>query len=94
MTVIKDDDGVPLKPGDYFTFAFGIPPTCVTCQITEGKNGLGYQLAHPDDVQPRSGDLADLMKYYQVWKASKQRVAAVLRVYSQTPPTPTEGGKP
>ena len=79
MTRIKDEDGIPLKVGDYITFTFGIPPTCVTCQITDGKDGWSVQCLHPQDVKPKAMPFDKLTRYYQVWKASKQRVADVLR---------------
>lgn len=79
MTAPKDEDGLPLKVGDYITFTFGIPPICVTAQLTEGRDGLGVMCLHPADVKPKTITLKDLQKYYQVWKASKQRVLAVLR---------------
>lgn len=79
MTGPKDEDGVPLKAGDYITFTFGIPPICVTAQLTDGLDGLGVMCIHPADVKPKTTTLKDLTKHYQVWKASKQRVAAALR---------------
>lgn len=86
MTRIKDDDGIPLKVGDYITFTFGIPPTCVTCQIMDSKDGWSVQCLHPQDVKPKVLPFAELTTHYQVWKASKQRVAAVLRdVRGSTP---------
>ena len=86
MSKIKDEDGVPLKVGDYITFSFGIPPTCVTCQITDGKDGWTVQCLHPQDVKPKALPFAELTQYYQVWKASKQRVAAVLRNFREATP--------
>lgn len=77
----KDDEGVPLKHGDYITFSFGIPPICVTARLSEGSAGWGVECLHPEDVKPKRTTLKELTKYYQIWKASKPRVAAVLRTY-------------
>ena len=76
----RDGDGIPLKAGDYITFTFGIPPTCVTARI--GADGSGVECLHPPDVKPKHIALGEVMKYYQVWKASKQRVQAVLKSFT------------
>lgn len=74
----RDEDGVILKHGDYITFTFGIPPICVTARLSEGSAGWGVECLHPD-VTPKRTTLKKLTKHYQIWKASKQRVASVLR---------------
>lgn len=75
----KDEDGVPLKDGDYITFTFGIPPICVTARLSEGSTGWGVECLHPADVKPKHTTLKDLTKHYAIWKASKQRVASLLK---------------
>lgn len=84
MTAPLDDDGVALKHNDYITFSFGIPPTCVIARLTQGPSGWGVECIHPHDVIPRRSTLADLTKYYQIWKASKKRVNAIMRNYAPT----------
>ena len=79
----RDEDGVPLKDGDYITFTFGIPPICVTARLSEGSTGLGVECLHPADVKPKRTTLKDLTKHYQIWKASKPRVSAILRALEQ-----------
>ncbi len=79
---MKDEDGITMKSGDYFTFSFGIPPICVLAQITGQEPMLGYQCLFPEDVKPKSGKLSDLTKYYQVWKAGKARVESYRKAYS------------
>jgi hypothetical protein len=76
---VIDEDGVPLKAGDHLTFTFGIPPTCVTCRLDEESDRLVAHVIHPLDVKPRSLPLDELMRHYQVWKASKARVAAITK---------------
>ena len=83
--VQKDEDGVPLKHNDYITFTFGIPPICVTARVTQGHTGWGVECLHPADVKPKRTTLKDLTKYYQIWKASKPRVAAILRALEGEP---------
>jgi hypothetical protein len=83
----KDDEGVHLKSGDYITFTFGIPPICVTARLTERDGAWGVECIHPPDVKPKTCTLAELTRHYQIWKASKARVQAVLRTYSD----PKEG---
>lgn len=75
----RDEDGIRLKHGDYITFTFGIPPICVTARLTQGPTGWSVECLHPADVTPKWTTLADLTKHYQIWKAGKERVAAVLR---------------
>ena len=82
MAEPKDEDGVRLKHGDYITFTFGIPPTCVTCLLTHGAGGWSVECLHPPDVKPKHQSLPDLTKHYQIWKASKHRVRAVLRTFA------------
>jgi hypothetical protein len=79
----KDEDGVRLKSGDYITFTFGIPPTCVTARLTHGADGWGIECIHPPDVKPKRQSLSELTRYYQIWKASKARVQAILRDFSE-----------
>ncbi len=76
----KDDDGVTLKHGDYITFTFGIPPICVTAMLTAGETGWQVECLHPTNVKPKHTSLADLTKHYQIWKAEKERVRAVLKI--------------
>ena len=78
---IQDDDGIPLKPGDYITFSFGIPPICVTARLSGDTGSMSVECIHPADVKPKTCSLAELMRWYQVWKASPQRVQAVLREF-------------
>lgn len=83
MAAPKDEDGVTLKHGDYITFTFGIPPICVTARLTEGPTGWGVECLDPPDVKPKRSALKDLTKYYQIWKASKQRVQAITKRYTR-----------
>lgn len=76
---VLDEDGVPLVAGNHLTFSFGIPPTCVTCRLDAVGEQLVAHVIHPPDVKPKSLPLVELMRHYQVWKASKQRVAAVTK---------------
>jgi hypothetical protein len=82
MSAPKDEDGVTLKNGDYITFTFGIPPTAVLARITKGATGWGVECVHPIDVKPKRQTLTELTKYYQIWKASNQRIAAALRDFA------------
>lgn len=78
---IRDEDGIPIKSGDHITFCFGIPPISVLARVT-GSDELHIECISPPDVQPKREKLSTLMKYYQVWKASPQRVQAASRDYS------------
>lgn len=85
----KDEEGVTLKSGDYITFTFGIPPICVTARLTLGASGAwGIECIHPPDVKPKCSPLSEVTKYYQIWKASKDRVRAALKTFSDAGPTP------
>jgi hypothetical protein len=77
----RDEDGVPLKSGDHITFTFGIPPTCVTARLTQSDAGWSVECIHPPDVKPKWTTLSELTLYYQIWKASPDRVRAALRTY-------------
>lgn len=79
----KDDDGVPLENGDYITFTFGIPPICVTARLSKGHTGWGVECVHPTDVKPKRIMLKDLTKHYQIWKAARPRVVAILRALKE-----------
>ena len=79
MRAPRDEDGIPLKDGDYITFTFGIPPTCVTARVSNIGGKWGVECVHPDGVQPKRCPLDDLTRHYQIWKASKDRVAAVTK---------------
>ena len=76
-----DDDGIPILSGDYIIFSFGIPPTTVLA-IVSGEHDLQIECLSPPDVKPRRESLKNLMKWYQVWKAPKARVAAYLKDYA------------
>lgn len=75
----KDEDGIPLKSGDHITFTFGIPPICVTARVSNIGDKWGVECIHPEGVQPKRCALDDLTRHYQIWKASKERVASVTR---------------
>lgn len=77
--MVRDEDGVPLREGDYITFSFGIPPISVLARLSESKGEIWLTCLSPDDVTPKREKLSTLMKYYQVWKASQARVASVNR---------------
>ena len=36
---VKDDDGIPLRHGDYITFSFGIPPISVALTAWAAAHG-------------------------------------------------------
>ena len=82
MTIIRDEDGIPIRPGDYITFTFGIPPTSVLCRVTSTGGPMAVECLHPPEVKPKHETLANLMGSYQVWKASQARVAAYNRDFS------------
>ncbi len=82
---MRDEDGLPIKSGDHITFTFGIPPICVLARVTTTGGELWIECLSPPDVKPKRESLVRLMKWYQVWKASPQRVAAILRDYGATP---------
>lgn len=75
----RDEDGIPLRDGDYITFTFGIPPICVTARVSNIGDKWGVECIHPDGVQPKRCSLDDLTLHYQIWKAGKDRVAAVTK---------------
>lgn len=77
----KDEDGLEIRSGDYITFTFGIPPISVLCRVTSAGGPLQIECLDPPDVKPRRESLSNLMKWYQVWKAPKARVAAYNRKY-------------
>jgi hypothetical protein len=79
----KDEEGVTLKHGDFITFTFGIPPTCVTARLSLGPDGWSVECIHPEGIKPKHTSLSDLTRYYQIWKASKARVQAALRDFSE-----------
>lgn len=78
---IRDEDGVPIKPGDYITFTFGIPPISVLCRVTSTGGQMQIECLGPPDVKPKRESLANIMKWYQVWKAPKGRIDAYNRSY-------------
>ena len=47
MRAPRDEDGIPLKDGDYITFTFGIPPTCVTARVSNIGGKWGVECVHP-----------------------------------------------
>ena len=79
--IARDEEGVKINAGDHITFTFGIPPICVLARVTEYKGQLWIECLTPEDVRPKRTKLAELMKWYQVWKAAPQRVNAVKRRY-------------
>jgi hypothetical protein len=79
--IVRDEEGIPLKSGDYITFTFGIPPICVLARLSTTGGKLWIDCLTPDDVKPKRERLSDLMKWYQVWKAAPARVAAYNRDY-------------
>lgn len=81
----RDEDGIPIKDGDHITFTFGIPPICVLARVTTTGGDLWIECLDPHDVKPKREKLADLMKWYQVWKAPAARVAAFKRSFKATP---------
>lgn len=78
----RDEDGTPIKSGDHITFTFGIPPICVLA-VVSGEKDLQITCLDPPDVKPKRESLKNLMKWYQVWKAPKERVSAYLRTYTK-----------
>jgi hypothetical protein len=78
---IRDEEGIPLKSGDYITFTFGIPPICVLACLSTTGGELWIDCLTPEDVRPKREPLSDLIKWYQVWKASLARVDAFKRDY-------------
>jgi hypothetical protein len=75
----RDEDGIPLKDGDYITFTFGIPPICVTARVSAGEKDWTVTCIHPADVKPKTTPLRELTRYYQIWKASPERVRGATR---------------
>lgn len=84
--MIRDEDGLPIKAGDYITFTFGIPPICVLARLSTTGAELWVNCLMPDDIKPKREKLSNLMKWYQVWKAPPARVASFNRAYKE--PTP------
>lgn len=80
---VRDEDGVPIKDGDHITFTFGIPPICVLARLTTTGGDLWIECLSPPDVKPKREKLADLMRWYQVWKADPRRVAAALKDFGK-----------
>ena len=80
---IRDDDGIPIKSGDYITFSFGIPPVSVLAKVHGEDHDLGIVCLDPADVKPKRESLKNLMKYYQVWKAQKGRISAYERTFAR-----------
>ncbi len=83
MKAPRDEDGITLKHGDHITFTFGIPPICVTARLVEGDKDWHVTCVHPADVKPKTTTLRDLTKYYQIWKASPERVRAALKTFAE-----------
>ena len=81
---IRDEDGVPIRTGDHITFSFGIPPITVLCLVTSAGGPMQIECLEPADVKPKRESLANIMKWYQVWKAPKSRVDALKRNYRQS----------
>jgi hypothetical protein len=90
VKLVKDEDGKPLKSGDYITFSFGIPPTSVLCRINSTGGPLVAECLDPPSVKPRTEKLASLMNWYQVWKASTARVTDYNRLAT---PARGDGGE-
>lgn len=88
MSAIRDEDGLPIRPGDYITFSFGIPPISVLCRVTSAGGPMQVECLDPPDVKPRREALASVMKWYQVWKAPKARIEAYNRDYRKAPHDP------
>lgn len=83
MSEIRDEDGVKLRDGDYITFSFGIPPTSCLCRINhDGKEWI-MTVIDPPDINPKQEKLAKMMKWYPIWKASKERVAAATKNFAR-----------
>jgi len=76
--VAKDEEGRPIRSGDYVTFTFGIPPICVTARVYQANAELQIECIDPPDVKPKRERLADVMEWYQVWRAPRERVANIL----------------
>lgn len=76
--VAKDEEGRPIRSGDYITFTFGIPPICVTARVYQANEELQIECIHPVDVTPKRESLANLMEWYQVWRAPNERVANIM----------------
>ena len=76
---VKDEDGIPLRHGDYITFSFGIPPISVLARLTEADGKWMIECIDPPEVKPRRSSLADLRRSYPIWKASQHRVARANR---------------
>lgn len=70
-------------PGSIFRIVSRATPGPV---ITETDGKWGVHCLHPEDVKPKTITLKELTKHYQIWKASRQRVDAVLRTF-RPPPT-------
>lgn len=81
-----DEDGVPIRNGDHITFTFGIPPICVLAKVTSTGGDLWIDCLWPEGVTPKREKLANLMKWYQVWRAGSERVAAFNRSYRKGKP--------
>lgn len=83
---VRDEDGLPIKSGDYITFTFGIPPICVLARVTDTGGDMWIECLTPEDVKPKREKLSNLMKWYQVWKAPKARVSALLKSFAPKAP--------
>ena len=79
----RDEEGLPIKDGDHITFTFGTPPITVLARVTTTTGELWIDCLTPPDVKPKREKLSELMKWYQVWKASPQRVAAYRKEYAK-----------
>lgn len=47
---------------------------------------MQVECLHPQDIKPKHESLANIMQWYQVWKAPKSRIAAYQRDYRQAAP--------
>jgi hypothetical protein len=64
----RDDFGYEVKPGDWISFTYGIPPTRVDAQISGEKGALlGTCMGHH---QPKHFRLRDLRRYVGSWYKS------------------------
>jgi hypothetical protein len=62
---VKDDDGVPVGPGDRIAFSYGMPPRRAYADVVEYQGMLLVIVDKPH--KPRIAKLRSLRRYVDRW---------------------------
>jgi hypothetical protein len=66
--LMRDDDGIAVRAGDWITFSYGIPPVRVDAKVSTQKGRLVFTVLGPH--RPRQGELLSLRRHVGSWYKS------------------------